>query len=323
MKKKTKIILIISFLTLGILAFILLLSGCKKKDNTIRVGEGLHLNSLNLATDAPDALVDESSETEGYKIANVFFLTPNVSKDKVVELLKDYMLYYNGYPHKANYELEVTFYDQRAKIKGKYPDGKVFSCDSPVYYVDTYEGIEYAAVTPYSFERYAIVCEKATIPSDFDINELAAQPNDERYYLFNRASFDLTYEHSLQTNNEYWSESWYRPGNGKYYNIMANVRIVNGLVDGMEDNDSITDTTVDNTSQEEASNTDNNSGENTNNPIEENSDVLNPIEKFYKDNIENNTIAKVTTIILSSVLGIGLVYVLFVIIRRIWKFIKG
>ena len=43
----------------------------------------------------------------------------------------------------------------------------------------------------------------------------------------------------------------------------------------------------------------------------------------FKTNVENNTTFRTVTICISSVIGIALLYVIFLIIRKIWRVIKN
>ncbi len=385
--KNKRTILIISIITLGLLALILVaLTSCNKESDLkeLSSNEVLQLNSLEklnrvvllnegeVSSGIPSNITIEDEDMSGYQIASTFYYTPNMDRDKGFQKLKDYMLYYNGRPIHADYDVTATFKDDRVTITGTYPNGERFSKNSPAVQIDALDGVEFMTCTPFLFSRYAIVISKNSIQTNYDINKIATYALKSRFFTFVDPQFDLNYNDSLQEENEIWSESYYQAGNGKYKSIMANVRILNGVslasYHGHVNNDSYqpNEHTNDQMNQQfpedqapDITNPDNPNYNNNPEPNNGNQEVINngdananagnvnnaeanpnetptvedDVKSFgesikqgfedFKTNVENNTTFRTVTICISSVIGIALLYVIFLIIRKIWRVIKN
>lgn len=376
MKDKKKIITISLIALCAITIFgllILALTSCdnKTKNEQASSNEVLQLNSMQmLNAGIPSNINIEDEDMSGYQIATTFYYTPNMDRDKGFQKLKDYMLYYNGRPIHADYDVTATFKDDRVTVTGTYPNGEKFSKNSPAVQIDALDGVEFMTCTPFLFSRYAIVISKNSIQTNYDINKIATYALKSRFITFVDPQFDLNYNDSLQEENEIWSESYYQAGNGKYKSIMANVRILNGVslasYTGHVNNDSYqpnentnnqmeqqfpedeapditnpdnpnynNNPEVNNGNQEVVNNGDANAGEvnNAEGNANNNPTVEDDVKSFgesikqgfedFKTNVENNTTFRTITICVSSVVGIALLYVLFLIIRKIWRVIKN
>ena len=361
--KKTFLIIAVTIISLGLLALILALTSCSTdtKTEAAASNEVLQLNSLEklnrvvlinegeVTSGIPDGINIEDEDMSGYRIASTFYYTPNMDRDKAFHKLKDYMLYYDGKPIHADYDVTATFNNDRVTLSGTYPNGQRFSMNSPAVEIDAIDGVEFMTATPFSFTRYAIVVAKNSIKTNYDVNKIATYALKSRFYSFKDPEFDLTYNDSLQEENEIWSESYYQAGNGKYKSIMANVRILNGIslasYTGEVNNDSYQPNENTNTQMEQQfpedeapdiNNPDNpnyNGGNaeevNTPNEVETPEEGFNlgeTIQKGYEDfktNVQNNETFRVVTITVSSVVGIALLYVVFLIIRKIWHVIRN
>lgn len=374
MKDKKRILIIsIIIATLGLLALILALTSCdnKTKNEQASSNEVLQLNSMQmLNAGIPSNINIEDEDMSGYQIATTFYYTPNMDRDKGFQKLKDYMLYYNGRPIHADYDVTATFNGDRVTVSGTYPNGEKFSKNSPAVQIDALDGVEFMTCTPFLFSRYAIVISKNSIQTNYDINKIATYALKSRFITFVDPQFDLNYNDSLQEENEIWSESYYQAGNGKYKSIMANVRILNGVslasYQGHVNNDSYqpnentnnqmeqqfpedeapditnpdnpnynNNPEPNNGNQEVVNNGDANAGEvnNAEGNANNNPTVEDDVKSFgetikqgfedFKTNVENNTTFRTITICVSSVVGIALLYVIFLIIRKIWRVIKN
>lgn len=369
--KKTFLIIAVTIISLGLLALILALTSCSTdtKTEAAASNEVLQLNSLEklnrvvlinegeVTSGIPDGINIEDEDMSGYRIASTFYYTPNMDRDKGFQKLKDYMLYYDGKPIHAAYDVTATFKDDRVSVSGTYPNGERFSVNSPAVKIDAIDGVEFMTCTPFMFSRYAIVVAKNSIPSNYDINKIATYALKSRFYTFVEPEFNLNYNDSLQEENEIWSTSYYQAGNGKYKSIMANVRILNGVslasYTGNVNNDSYQPN--ENTNQQmeqqfpESEAPDINNPDNpnyNNNPEVINQDANQNVEagetpaeegkegfdikesikegfESFKTNVQNNETFRVVTITVSSVIGIALLYVIFLIIRKIWRVIKN
>ena len=277
MKDKKKLIIIISCITLGLLALILALTSCNK-DNDLQEKEALQLNSIKQlnAQVIPDGITYEREDCSGYNIATSFIFTRNIDKKKAVEALKPYMIYYDGKPVHTDSNIVVNINGDWASVSVTYPNGKVNNSYTSVKYIDSPDGVEFAAVTPFTYFRYACVIDKSTCPSGYDVNKVPLNANKASYSNLMNPEFNLNYNDSLQEENDIWSESTIRTGNGKYHHAFANVRILNFT-------DSIGQTGNNDTYQP---------NENTNNqmeqqfPEEEVPDITNPDNPNYNDNPE-------------------------------------
>ena len=387
MKDKKKIITISLIALCAITIFgllILALTSCDNKAEAklIESNEVLQLNSLEklnrvvllnegeVSSGIPSNITIEDEDMSGYQIATTFYYTPNMDRDKGFQKLKDYMLYYNGRPIHADYDITATFKDDRVTVTGTYPNGERFSKNSPAVQIDALDGVEFMTCTPFLFSRYAIVISKNSIQTNYDINKIATYALKSRFFTFVDPQFDLNYNDSLQEENEIWSESYYQAGNGKYKSIMANVRILNGVslasYQGHVNNDSYqpNEHTNDQMNQQfpedqapDITNPDNPNYNNNPEPNNGNQEVVNngdvnagevnnaeanpneiptveeDVKSFgetikqgfddFKTNVENNTTFRTITICVSSVVGIALIYVVFLIIRKIWRVIKN
>ena len=345
MKDKKKIITISLIALCAITIFgllILALTSCDKKaeKELTSNNEVLQLNSMQmLNAGIPSNINIEDEDMSGYQIASTFYYTPNMDRDKGFQKLKDYMLYYNGRPVHADYDVTATFKDNRVTVSGTYPNGEKFSKNSPAVQIDALDGVEFMTCTPFLFSRYAIVISKNSIQTNYDINKIATYALKSRFITFVDPQFDLNYNDSLQEENEIWSESYYQAGNGKYKSIMANVRILNGVslasYTGHVNNDSYQPNENTNNQMEqqfpesEAPDITNPDNPNYNNNPTVEDDVKSFGESIkqgfedFKTNVENNTTFRTITICVSSVVGIALLYVVFLIIRKIWRVIKN
>ena len=358
MKDKKKLIIIISCITLGLLALILALTSCNK-DNDLQEKEALQLNSIKQlnAQVIPDGITYEREDCSGYNIATSFIFTRNIDKKKAVEALKPYMIYYDGKPVHTDSNIVVNINGDWASVSVTYPNGKANNSYTSVKYIDSPDGVEFAAVTPFTYFRYACVIDKSTCPSGYDVNKVPLNANKASYSNLMNPEFNLNYNDSLQEENDIWSESTIRTGNGKYHHAFANVRILNftdsigqtGNNDTYKPNENTNNQIEQQFPEEEApaiTNPDNpnyndnpeviDNGDANNQNIANNAeapsvedDVKSIGESIkqgfedFKTNVENNPTFKTVTIVVSSIIGILLIYVLFLIIRKIWHVIRS
>ena len=339
MKDKKKLILIISCITLGLLALILALTSCNK-ENDLQEKEALQLNSMDLKLNAgiPSDIDIEDHIQPGYDVGCYFISTPNIDRQKAFEKIKDYLYFYNGEPIHTAENIVANFNDNRVSLSVDYPDGTHNNINSPAVIVDAIDGVEFMAVTPFSYSRYEIIVEKKSIDSSFDVNRLPVYALTSRFKALTEPSFDLNYNDSLQESNDIWSESYYRAGNTQYKSIKANVRILNDLCVDSYVGHVNNDTYNPNYNSNEQMNQQLPSDEVENNPVvNDANDNVNQIEEDaksfsetvkqgfedFKTNLENNETFRTVTICVSSVIGIALIYVIFLIIRKIWHVIRN
>ncbi len=345
MKNKKDIITIslIALCVISIFGLLLLaLTSCDNKSNT-KTNEELQLNSMELKLNAlaSDVRV-ETEDCSGYQCAHSFIFTKNIDKQKAVEALKPYMVFYDGKPLHTDSNIVVNFNGNYAQVDCTFPNGKGSHTYTTFHVIDSPDGVEFAACTPFDFFRYACVIEKSTCPSGYDVNKTPYYANTAFYHNLEQPVYNLNYNDSLQEECEIWSNSIVRTGNGKYHNISANVRILEGLtVDGFVGTSNNHDTYQGNetTNQQmeqqlpadEAPDITN--PDNPNNQVNEEYVDVEPTQSFmetikegfndFKTNLESNETFRTVTICVSSVVGIALLYVVFLIIRKIWRVIKN
>ena len=190
MKDKKKLIIIISCITLGLLALILALTSCNK-ENDLQEKETLQLNSMDLKLNAgiPSDIDIEDHIQPGYDVGCYFISTPNIDRQKAFEKIKDYLYFYNGEPIHTAENIVANFNDNRVSLSVDYPDGTHNNIYSPAVIVDAIDGVEFMAVTPFSYSRYEIIVEKKSIDSSFDVNRLPVYALTSRFNALTEPSF--------------------------------------------------------------------------------------------------------------------------------------
>ncbi|MCR5224072.1 MAG: hypothetical protein K6C11_02880 [Bacilli bacterium] len=350
-KNKKKIFIPLVIITIGLLALILFLTSC----NGTKSSEDVNYVHLDNKLMAVDPNVEYASEDiAGYKAGLHFIFTSNIDKKKAVEALKDYMVFYDGEPVHTDSEIVVNFNDKWVDVAATFPDKTTSHWTTGFRIVEPIDGVEFAAVTPSGFFRYACVIEKSTCPSNYDVNKIATYANTQYYHNIKDPVYDLNYNDCLQEENEIWSSCTMMTGNGKYHIAMANVRILNDLcVSGFKGTVNNTDsydaskssststgtgtsTGTNNSSDSSSSSQSGNSSgsgsngantntndNNSNNDSSDSSDFFEQIKEKYNEFKDNNKeAADAATIVISSVLGIALLYIIFVIVRKIWRSLK-
>jgi len=336
--KKTIILITFTILSFGLLLLLTLIS-CNNKANQTSLSSN---EELQLNAQISDVTIDE--KIEGYTCASDFTFTRNIDKLKAIEALKPYMIFYDGKPVHTDSNIVINFSNTSnyLTVDCTYPNGKGLHIYTPYTIIDSPDGVEFAATTPDDIFRYACVIEKSTCPSGYDVNKTPYYANTAFYRNLIQPTYDLNYNDSLQEECEIWSDSIFMTGNGKYHSISANVRILEGLtVDGFVGTSNNHDTYQGNANsstqieqqfpEEEAPDITN--PDNPNNQINEDHVDQEPHTSFmdtikegfneFKDNVENNQTLKIVTIACSSVIGIALLYVIYLIIRKLWRVIKN
>ena len=335
MKNKKKLIIIISCVTLGLLALILALTSCNNESD-LQEKELLHLNSMDLKLNAGiPSDIDITDHIEpGYDVGCYFISTPNIDRQKAFEKIKDYLYFYNGEPIHTAENIVANFNDNRVSLSVDYPDGTHNNINSPAVTVDAIDGVEFMAVTPFSYSRYEIIVEKKSIDSSFDVNRLPVYALTSRFRTLSEPSFDLNYNDSLQEENDIWSESYYQAGNAQYKSIKANVRILNDLCVSSYVGHTNNDFYDPNYNSNQQTNQEQPADEVENNPVvneevnqieEEQKSISETIKQGFEDfktNVENNQAYRIAAIAISSVIGIALIYIIFIILRKLWHVIR-
>ena len=334
MKDKKKIILI-ALCVISIFGLLLLaLTSCDNKSNASIDNEVLKLNSLELKqAQLPNDITISDGNISGYNIGISYVFTKNIDKQKAIEALKDYLIFFDGRPVHTDSRIVVNINGSWINTSVTYPNGQVQNLSTGYKEIDAVDGVEFAAVSPFEYSRYACVIAKNSITSNYDVNKVPLKALTSRFSNLKQPTFDLNYNDSLQESNDIWAESYYQAGNGQYKSIMANVRILNNLTvegfAGIINNDSYQKPVDPNQQVEQP--------EENNQVVNEANDNVNQIEEDaksfsetikegfedFKTNVENNETFRIVTICVSSVVGIALIYVVFLIIRKIWHGIKN
>lgn len=319
MTKKTKVIIIItSIITALFLILSFIISSSVNKEEKV----SLQANSVRLLSsfspEIPDDIEITPDEMDEYQVGVSFVFTKNIDKEKAIEALKHYMVFYNGEPVHTDTKITVTLKNLGNTTNGisincEYPNGTKRSYYSGYSLVDAPDGIEYAAVTPFGANRYAIVVAKNSVTRESNINQLPLHAFKARYNYFTAPTFNFDYNECLQAECETWLKSYIQHGNGDYKYFYANLRILDNLtVDTYEGNGN-TDEYVapnDNVIPTEP----NMPNESTTTPSENITDAINKIKE--------NDAAKITTGIISCVLGAGVIYLVFILLRKLFKCLR-
>ena len=314
MKNKKKIItislIILAALTiLGLIIF--LINQNNHKDESYLKTDNIVLNKMD-----GTKIEYENDVKEGYDVATTLVFTKNIDTVKAIKALKPYMLYKDGVLSDEDYKLEINLGDKYASFMVTYPDNTTSSKASPYYIIDAPDGVEFAAANPSDLHSYACVVEKQTCPVDYDVNKIPLTASTVYYKNLKNAEFDLTYENSLDPNNKIFSESIIRSGNGNYHHAYANVRLVEDIC---------TDSYLESIKTEEAAIPSDDANLNEEVKVTDELSIKDKINDFFtnfKTNLENNKTYQIVTITVSSVIGIALLYVIFLIVRKVWRVVK-
>jgi hypothetical protein len=329
MKKKIITIVLIALAILYIIGLFILI-GCSNQTTK----ELSKLNSYETKLNAETITYDDK-DLSGYTCATQFTFTKNIAKDKAAKALKDYMVFYYGKPVHTESIITISFTDTGAKVNCTFPNGDISISYTGFKVIDSPDGVEFAGVTVYSGFRYACVVEKTTCPSGYDVNKIPVYVNNSFYHNLKNPTYDLKYNDSLQEECETWSEATIQTGNGKYYHTLANVSILNDFcVDGFSGSVNNQDSyqANENTNSQFEQQFPESEAPNITNP-DNNSGIKHDLESFgnsikegfenFKTNLENNQTFRISTIAISSVTGIGVLYIIFLIIRKLWRVIKN
>ena len=331
MKKKIITIVLIALAILSIIGLFILI-GCSNQTTKKEVSK---LNSYETKLTSETITYDDK-DLSGYICATQFTFTKNIDKDKAAKALKDYMVFYDGKPVHTTSNITISFSETMASVSCTFPNGEKSITGTGFKVIDSPDGVEFAGVTTYSGFRYACVVEKTTCPSGYDVNKIPVYVNNSFYHNLKNPTYDLKYNDSLQEECETWSESTIQAGNGKYYHTLANVRILNDLcVDGFSGSVNNQDSyqANDNTNSQFEQQFPESEAPDITNPDNPNSGIKHDLESFgnsikegfenFKTNLENNQTFRIATIAISSVIGIGVLYIIFLIIRKLWRVIKN
>ena len=334
MKDKKKIILI-ALCVISIFGLLLLaLTSCDNKSNALIDNEVLKLNSLELKqAQLPNDITISDGDISGYNIGISYVFTKNIDKQKAIEALKDYLIFFDGRPVHTDSRIVVNINGSWINTSVTYPNGKVENLSTGYKEIESVDGVEFAAVSPFEYSRYACVIAKNSVPSNYDVNRVPLKALTSRFSNLKQPTFELNYNDSLQESNDIWAESYYQAGNGQYKSIMANVRILNDLTisgyQGIENNDTYqkpVDPNQDVNQPKENNQVVNDANDNVNQIEEDAKSFSETVKQGFEDfktNVENNETFRIVTICVSSVVGIALIYVIFLIIRKIWHVIKS
>ena len=340
MKKKIITITLIALAIFSIIGLFVLI-GCNNqstKKTEINSNTVTHLNSYNAAE---DITITDANMT-GYKVADVCYCTLNIDKEKAFEKLKDYIVFYDGEPVHVDLDIKVTFKDDDLEMNFQLPNGTTHSYRSSITWIPAYEGVEFMALGTVTGYRFATVIEKKSITTNYDVNKIAKEAFNRLYLrgsVVTTPTFDLTYNDSLQEECEVWSRSYCDLKNGSHRLSMANIRILNDITIstfvGHENNDEYdASKSTSNPLDQHLSPDDAPDINNPDNPNyqgeKKDGNFLTSIKDFFSDGynnftekFQNNETFKIITISVSSILGIGLIYVIFLILRKVWRVIKN
>ena len=294
------------------------------------------LNHMELDKDGNEIEFSDKTVT-GYDCASFYVMTHNVDIDKCSRYLQYHILYLDGEPLSSKARATFEISGDRMNVKGTYPDGKQFGYNGPIVYVDSLDGIEFVAAAYLDNLSFTVVADKSTVEENYDVNKLALYVNDSIWTNQVHPTFDLKYSDSLVYNSKIWSTSYYKDVRGEYHHVKANVRLAENLLyDEVQEqqaaenkeetpvvnNDDTTKTDIEQTIETEIEVKEEANSNWFTDHFDKFKDSFNNGINDFKTNFENSQSFKVITIAASSVIGIALLYVIFVIIRKVWRVVK-
>ncbi len=310
MNKKTKVIIIItSIITALLLVISFIISVSSKKQETSQEGPEVRLMANTTAT----------TEEELYECATKVTFTKNIDKEKALEALKPYIMFYNDQPIHYTTEVKLEVCDDNTiGASVDYPNGKHTYISTPYKEIDGVDGMEYAIIQTWMKPYYACVFEKTSVTKDSDLTKAIKDVMSTRYNTGKIGDFTIDYNDSLQAECETWTKTtlvWTMDVGDP----QINVRILDNLT---------VDTYVGNGNTDEYVAPDDYevpTEPNMPNPNDKTDELDEGSTNIITDTInkiKENDAAKITTGIISCILGVGIIYVIYIIIRKLFRCLR-
>ncbi len=257
----------------------------------------LEPTGVNIYYTTKDNPTDETKEKEGYVCLYTIKYTKDFTRAEALSIVKDQLLLLDG---KLVTDYDVEFVER----EGSNYVTAIFTQNGEQIY-------EYSINTKQIESNYSYVLALAF---DFDYGYIAIPKQDSNSYSLNKFMSDIikTFRSILGTfdNNTTIDftkpskadvDGVYRVGNGAYYSYEYNVEIIDRNPTQDTNPDASTDSSVSTDELDEGK-----------------TNII--TDTFNK--IKENDAAKITTGIISCILGVGIIYVLFIIFRKLFRCLR-
>lgn len=271
-------------------------------------------SGVNIYYTSLTAPTDESKEKEGYVGMDRLEYTSEFTREQALNIVKNQLLLYNGELVK---DYTVTFTEKEGSnyVNVEYKKNGLSLLKDQIYCKQIESSYTYVFVRSYSFDYGYIATPKQETTPAYDLNTFMADIIKTFRTILgsfsNTATIDFTKKGTADV------DGVYRMGNGAYYSYEYNVEIIDTLQATTPETPSTeTPTTPDDLTNNEPT-TDEGSLI-TNEFIDS---VKSNFDKF-KTQFEENNIFKATTIIIGSITGLAIVWVIWAVTRKIIKWLK-
>ncbi len=265
-------------------------TGSTYKNGSIEIVVSGLSTLLNSSLTTP---VDQSKEKEGFTALTHFIFSNDISVERAAKLVADKILYFNGYPVDTPYKTNITLYPNSIGFEFIKEDKVVLRITS------TYKVIKNA---PYSFVSASSSYHTGIIltsPKDVMVTTFM---NEVMPYIETTFEADYSSTVSLATKGNTKLEGIYKLADSNYYEYTYTIMALD--IEAKENQVDVEIIYKDKVEEDKKDK-----------PID---DIFND----FKDNFENNTAFKTMSILLGTILGLGLIYVIYLIIHKIHKWLK-
>lgn len=226
-----------------------------------------------------------------YRIPTSYVFTNNIDIDKAMNVIKDYMLYKNGELTKEKFTIEATKEDNFIYLTGKYPNDIEFNFKITYLLLESPIG-EYVIIKDDTTNTYTLFVEARTIKEDINAKSIF----NSYFESHLKDSYIDTFELPITlTKKGYLEEKITLDETEETFTLKVVVT----------DNDLNPDDFTD--------------------PFKTDSDEFGEISLVtkIKDKLAENEALKWISISVSTLLGIGLIFVIYLIIKKSIKWIKN
>ena len=304
----------------------------------------LKLSSLLLAIISLFLLsITNAYAASSYDIASSITFSSDMNIDEGFDLIKPFMLYQNGQPCTSNYTFNYeSLGNNRYQYTGTYPDGSTFSRQVSIYIIDDASGTYVSALMTQNYYRQSIYVKD--LKQGKTVNDCLLECWRDRFVCIKEPSYSVF---DQPTQNIYPVMTSFENAAGThqlmYYAIIENVNYtpdenpddnandVGGsgsntnqptdepsLDDPIIPDDGTGDGNENNNPPQTGEDNNNNDNQNNNNNNDNQQPNQQPQDPSDNTNVKDDS-SKIKTILIvtGSVVGIGLIYLLYVAFKAI------
>lgn len=252
-------------------------------------------SGVNLTFSTPTEAVDQTNLKKDYVALNKILYTKGYTTEEVLRALGKNILLKDGKPVTEKFDVEYTTKENSKTMTA------IFKIENKEILKETFYLEQIEAEVSYIFARasnfdtgYLILEQQAKAPA-YTLNDIMKDVISRFRTLLvpfeTKTTMDFTKTGTTKL------EGIYPQGNGSYYSYLYNVEVAK-LKDNIQTNDVTIDGKKAPTNQ------------------------LDSIFNDFKENFENNTAFKTMSILLGTILGLGLIYVIYLILHKFHKWLK-